>query len=99
MEDIKLENKEMEKNVNHPDHYNTHQLECIDEMIIVFGIDAVIDFCKCNAWKYRYRAGNKDDIKQDLAKSDWYINKARELESIKNREQRWINDGGKVTLL
>jgi len=84
MEDIKLENKEMEKNVNHPSHYQTHELECIDELEIVFGIDAVIDFCKCNAWKYRYRAGNKDDIKQDLAKSDWYINKAKELEDKKN---------------
>ena len=87
MEDIKLENKEMEKNVNHPDHYNTHQLECIDEMVIVFGIDAVIDFCKCNAWKYRYRAGNKDDIEQDLAKSDWYINKAEELQKKKGKVQ------------
>lgn len=84
MEDIKIEDEQISKNVNHPDHYNTHAMECIDELEIVFGIDAVIDFCKCNAWKYRYRAGNKDDIKQDLAKSDWYINKAKELEDKKN---------------
>jgi len=85
MEDIKLENEQMSKNVNHPDHYNTHPMECIDEMVVVFGIDAVIDFCKCNAWKYRYRAGSKDDVKQDLAKSDWYLNKAKELQELKGK--------------
>lgn len=85
MEDIKIANELISKNVNHPDHYKTHSLECIDEMVIVFGLDAVIDFCKCNAWKYRYRAGNKDDIQQDLAKSDWYINKAKELQQIKDK--------------
>lgn len=84
MNDIKLEDKNMEKTVNHPDHYKTHTLECIDELEVVFGIDDVIAFCKCNAWKYRYRAGSKDDITQDLAKSDWYINKAKELEEKKN---------------
>lgn len=84
MNDIKLEDKNMEKTVNHPDHYKTHTLECIDELEVVFGIDAVIAFCKCNAWKYRYRAGSKDAIAQDLAKSDWYINKAKELEEKKN---------------
>ncbi len=96
MEDIKLENKEMEKNVNHPDHYNTHPMECIDEMVVVFGFDAVIDFCKCNAWKYRYRAGNKDDIKQDLAKSDWYLNKAKELQSMKNGNPYYDSRGVKL---
>ena len=84
MNDIKLEDKNMEKTVNHPDHYKTHTLECIDELEVVFGIDDVIAFCKCNAWKYRYRAGSKDDITQGLAKSDWYINKAKELEEKKN---------------
>ena len=73
-----------EELVNHPDHYNMHKMECIDEMLLVFGKKSVIEFCKCNAWKYRYRAGNKDDIQQDLAKSDWYINKAKELEDKKN---------------
>ena len=53
--------------------------------VVVFDVDAVIAFCKCNAWKYRYRAGNKDDIKQDLAKSDWYINKAKELQELKGK--------------
>ena len=84
MEDIKVEDKDIEKIVNHPDHYSAHTMECIDELEVIFGIDAVIAFCKCNAWKYRYRAGHKDNLTQDLAKSDWYINKAKELEQKKN---------------
>ncbi len=89
---IKLENKEMEETVNHPSHYMTHPMECIDEMVVVFGIDAVIDFCICNAWKYRYRAGSKDNAEQDLAKSDWYIKKAQELKEIRNGNP--YHDGG-----
>lgn len=85
MNDIKTGDKEVEKIVNHPDHYATHNMECIDEMVVVFGVDAVINFCKCNAWKYRYRAGNKSNNteEQDLAKSDWYISKAKELQDSK----------------
>ena len=49
MTDIKIEDKQIDKNVNHPDHYKTHNLECIDELEVVFGLDAVIAFCKCNA--------------------------------------------------
>ena len=43
----------MEK-INHPPHYTCREHECIEEMVYVFGAQAVIDFCKCNAWKYRY---------------------------------------------
>jgi dsDNA-specific endonuclease/ATPase MutS2 len=33
--------------VDHPQHYNNHQHECIDEMIALFGVEAVKGFCKC----------------------------------------------------
>lgn len=70
----------MNDNVNSPKHYNRDgALECIDEMIAVFGIEAVKHFCICNAWKYRYRAADKNGL-EDLQKSDWYIRKYRELE-------------------
>lgn len=74
------ENKEMAKeNVNHPKHYNREGgMECIDEMILVFGKEAVQNFCLCNAWKYRYRAADKNG-EEDLKKSDWYLNKYKEL--------------------
>ena len=53
-------------------------MECIDEMILVFGKEAVKHFCLCNAWKYRYRAADKNG-EEDLKKSDWYLSKYKEL--------------------
>ena len=66
-------------NVNHPNHYNREgAIECLDEMRIVFGVDALMDFCLLNAWKYRYRAADKNGS-EDIAKSDFYMNKYKEL--------------------
>lgn len=65
--------------VNHPKHYNRDgAMECMDEMITVFGKDIVACFCLCNTWKYRYRASNKGH-EEDLAKSDYYMDKYKEL--------------------
>ena len=69
----------MSNNVSHPKHYNRNDgMECIDEMVLVFGIEAVKQFCLCNVWKYRYRASDKNG-QEDLAKSDFYMNKYAEL--------------------
>lgn len=74
--------------VDHPAHYKREgAMECIDEMLIVFGEEAVINFCLCNAYKYRYRAGLKDDKEEDLRKSDWYIKKAAELKYQKETDE------------
>ena len=65
--------------VNHPQHYNREgAMECLDEMILIYGIEAVMCFCLCNAHKYRYRATHKNG-EDDLRKSDWYMNKYKEL--------------------
>lgn len=74
--------------VNHPTHYTNRHHECIDEMIAVFGKRAVIHFCICNAWKYRYRADSKGKHDEDMKKADWYINKAMELK--KDLVRDWI---------
>ena len=76
LKDLKLES-EM---INHPNHYTNYQHECIDEMIAAFGKRAVINFCICNAWKYRYRADSKGQHDMDMEKADWYIQKAMELQ-------------------
>lgn len=66
-------------NVNHPSHYcQDGSMECIDEMVEVFGVRAVMSFCLCNVWKYRKRAMFKNG-KEDLEKSDWYMKKYTEL--------------------
>lgn len=66
--------------VNNPPHYKQNTMECIDEMVIMFGYPDVIAFCRCNSWKYRYRAPFKGRREEDLKKADWYIQKTKELQ-------------------
>lgn len=66
--------------VNHPAHYNRGNIECIDAMISAFGKEEVIIFCKLNAFKYIWRAGQKSsDGTEDIEKAIWYLNKGKEL--------------------
>lgn len=75
-----------EEKVNHPKHYcREGAMECIDEMIILFGKEAVMTFCKLNAWKYRYRAAEKNG-EEDMKKSDWYIQLYNQLLNTFNYE-------------
>ena len=71
----------MSEQVNHSEHYSKNGKECIDCMIEEYGVEAVINFCICNAYKYKWRAGLKEgnSKEQDLAKAEWYLNKAKEL--------------------
>ena len=66
--------------VNHPSHYNQYLKETIDMMVDIFGREATRQWCVMTAFKYRMRLGLKDNIQQDLAKEQWYLNKAKELE-------------------
>lgn len=66
--------------VNHPKHYNRDgAIECIDEMELIFGPEMTMHFCLGCVFKYRYRAGLKDNGYQDLEKSDWYMARYKEL--------------------
>lgn len=65
--------------LDHPGHYNREgAMECIEEMLLIFGIEETMSFCKLNAWKYRYRAADKGG-QDDLEKSDRYLAKYKEL--------------------
>ena len=66
------------ENVNHPHHYSSGKIECIDAMVSAFGTEAVISFCKCNAFKYMWRFDKKNGV-EDLKKAKWYMNKYIEL--------------------
>jgi len=70
--------------VNHPKHYNQYDVEVIEMMRRIWGDKAVITFCKLNAFKYRMRMGEKDEISQDYEKEQWYLNymKTIEMENI-----------------
>jgi hypothetical protein len=56
--------------VNHPIHYNGPELpiECIE-------IAEHFSFCRGNAIKYLWRAGNKGDLLEDLYKARWYVDR------------------------
>lgn len=65
--------------VNHPSHYETNGIECIDAMTAAQGVDAVQDFCICNAFKYVWRHKHKNGA-EDIKKAVWYLTKWLELE-------------------
>lgn len=56
--------------VNHPPHYKNHPsgIECIT-------ITQHMNFCRGNAVKYIWRAGDKGDEIEDLKKARWYIDR------------------------
>lgn len=71
--------------VDGPAHYNG--TECIENMRKLYGDEAVRWFCICNAYKYRFRLGNKPGVsaEQDEEKAYWYENYAAKMMS----EQRY----------
>jgi len=56
--------------VNHPDHYNQGEIECID-VIEQLGLS----FCLGNALKYIWRCEDKGKKIEDLNKAIWYIDR------------------------
>ena len=59
--------------VSHPAYYQG-KYECIEVMEALFGVDDVKGFCRCNSFKYRFRAGKKEgaSAEEDLAKAQFY---------------------------
>lgn len=76
---------QVEDSINHPSHYDTGKYECIDVMLETQGVDAVKDFCICNAFKYLYRHNNKNGS-EDISKAHWYLTKYLELEKACKKE-------------
>jgi hypothetical protein len=74
-------------NVNHPSHYETGKVECIDAMLETQGKEAVQSFCVCNAFKYLWRHRNKNQL-EDVKKAIWYLNKFVELEENRGSMER-----------
>ena len=68
--------------VEHPAHYQGKH-ECIKLMEAMFGKNEVAAFCRCNSFKYRFRAGKKLGVEaaEDLAKAEFYENYLMELTS------------------
>ena len=61
-------------NINHPAHYETGSIECIDVLIETQGAKAVQSFCICNAIKYLYRWQRKNGIEDTSMTSREILN-------------------------
>ena len=60
--------------VDHPAHYNTGGVECIEALAAATsGLEGIEAFCTANAIKYLWRWKWKNGV-EDLDKATWYIN-------------------------
>ena len=64
-----------EDNVNHPEHYNKGDIECIDA--IEAAVEDFASYCQGNALKYLYRHAYKGNPVEDLEKAIWYIERLK----------------------
>lgn len=66
----------MAEQVNHPSHYcKAGRKECIVEMEEKYGVEYTAVFALLSAYKYGYRAGDKEDnpSERDIGKAKWYF--------------------------
>lgn len=70
--------------IDHPSYYQG-QNECIEVMKALFWVEDVKGFCRCNSFKYRFRAGAKDmaTYDEDIKKAEWYEKYLMEMEGIR----------------
>lgn len=87
IDDFQIDGSELMDSINHPCHYETGKFECIEVMLETQGVDAVKNFCVCNAFKYLYRHGRKNGL-EDIEKADWYLKKYIELEEAENEDRQ-----------
>ena len=61
--------------VNHPSHYTTGAIECIDAMKAMLSREEFIGYLRGNAFKYMWRCRNKGKTQEDVQKAIWYQNR------------------------
>lgn len=59
-------------NVNHPSHYTSGAIECIDAIKASLGPQGFADYCQGNITKYVWRYKFKNGV-EDLKKAAWYL--------------------------
>lgn len=82
-----MENEERKKRDNiNPAHYKDRtSIECIDAMIMTFGVKRTAEYCVQNVYKYVWRYKYKNRL-EDLKKAEWYIDKFEELYTILDQD-------------
>lgn len=61
--------------VNHPPHYTTNWIECIDAIEASMSPDEFQGYLKGNCIKYLWRYRCKGKAAEDLHKAQWYLQK------------------------
>lgn len=69
----------MTDNVNHPPHYTSGPIECINAIRAALGDEAFLAYCRGTAIKYAWRAGRKAAHAEDLRKGAWYLTRAADV--------------------
>ena len=75
--------------ISHPTHYNIKgKRECIVAIREDYGDFVAAVFCLTNAYKYLYRAGNKqgESVDDDIAKARWYFDYHKKLSYVFNND-------------
>ena len=80
-----MENKPKNDPVNHPAHYTSGGIECIDAIRASLGDKAFADYCKGNIIKYLWRYRLKNGA-EDLRKAQFYLN--RLVEALEKGEKK-----------
>ena len=68
--------------VNHPAHYTSGGIECIDAIREALGMEGFKAFCRGNVIKYSWRADKKSNQAEDMAKAAWYADRAAGAEKL-----------------
>lgn len=85
----------MSEQVNHPSHYcKAGRKECIVEMEEKYGVEYTAVFALLSAYKYGYRAGDKEDnpSERDIGKANWYYGYVTEKLLDKVYRERLYSD-------
>lgn len=61
--------------VNHPSHYASGEIECIDAIKASMSHEAFLGYLKGNVQKYIWRYEKKLNPVQDLDKASWYLSR------------------------
>lgn len=80
-----IDNDKNQDMVNHPQHYKTGKIECIDCISAVVNMyDGEQAYDVGQVIKYLYRAPTKQNFMQDLRKAQWYLNRLIDTASKTN---------------
>ena len=73
--DVFQEVSEAFDSVNHPSHYCSGDIECIDAIDASMSTSEFRGYLKGNAMKYLWRYGLKGKGVEDLKKAHWYLDR------------------------